>query len=150
MTKNMDLLYIRSKDYQEVWDGLRLAFPEAVLENGSDEIHEGRISIVYPRTQNLAYFRWLVKNRWVGASLTLGLVAKIPNESSEETVNDLYTVLNEVRAEKGESPLVRPESRRKPAEASRDEKWPQEPSIPQNLVELGYRPLKGPSLRSRT
>ena len=64
-----DLIYTDNhEDYKEIWNIIKKEYPDAVLEDGSDQIHENRFSFKYEIEQE-TWFEFIIKNGFAMLSL---------------------------------------------------------------------------------
>lgn len=76
--------------YDEQFLGdVRKAFPQAIIEDASDSIHEGRFSVRIPDYNAHDWFKWLLQNGVHRVSLTFELTLRMKPDQIASIMDEL-------------------------------------------------------------
>lgn len=84
-TVGYDLLYVDPEEYSKLWTAVATAWPQAVLEDASDYIHDRRFSVEFKDDMLLRtdWWRWLLVEGAHGCSLNFTMSKIGPQETGE-------------------------------------------------------------------
>ena len=96
-----DLIYTENRnDYDKIWEIIKKEYPEAVLEDGSDQIHENRFSVdlVEFEMEHESWFSFIIKNGFAMLSLNFQLMIKEDPDKTKKLVDKVLACkINVVR-----------------------------------------------------
>lgn len=84
-----DLIYTENhNDYKEIWEIIKKEYPMAIIEDGSDQIHENRFSVEFEMEQK-SWFEFIIKNGFAMLSLNFQVVLRSEPDKIKEIVEKL-------------------------------------------------------------
>ena len=84
-----DLIYAENyNDYKEIWDIIKKEYHDALLEDGSDQIHKHRFSVKFEIEQE-PWFKFIIKNDFAMLSLNFQLVIRQEPDKIKELIDGL-------------------------------------------------------------
>jgi len=84
-----DLIYTENRnDYKEIWEVIKKEYPAAIMEDGSDQIHENRFSVEFEIEQE-SWFEFIIKNGFAMLSLNFQVVLRSEPDKVKEMVEKL-------------------------------------------------------------
>jgi len=91
-----DLIYAGYEYYEEAKTRIKEKFPDAIIEDASDEIHEGRFSVKMDDKNEREYFKHLIREGFIKCSLDFN-VKSMGNDKEEHGY--LINIIREVKSE---------------------------------------------------
>ena len=90
-----DLLYTENyTDYVELMDKLKTQFPNIVIIDASDDVHEYRLNIELPDEQQIEYYRFIIHQGYGSISLRIMLLLQDPE--SKFTQKGLFDEIKKI------------------------------------------------------
>ena len=93
-----DLIYTENhNDYNEIWGIIKKEYPESIIEDGSDQIHENRFSVEFELDQE-SWFGFIIKNGFAMLSLNFQVMLRTEPDKIKKMV-DRYVKEKESQAQ---------------------------------------------------